>query len=224
MKKLIILLLLAFSFAIFYYYGEYSKYSITFSCVEIIEGGNVSDPEVAPTVSDNENKCLKINTGQKELSSFIKDSDGVKYKIFFVQPEKKNDEHFGKTSDEIIYEKPDNKKEAVFQPDVKYEPSDISIVFINANESQGFTNEEILESIINVQTIYPDVDLIVTSGFKIPEDRIIRKSVATVNTMGIKSIITVTYKVILDEKRKPFSVETEDIRFSYPDTGKKKKI
>ncbi|HNW82027.1 MAG TPA: hypothetical protein PKG52_03965 [bacterium] len=224
MKKLIALLLLICCFGVFYYYNEYSKYSITYSCVEIIEHGNVSDVKAELSIPGNENKCLNIETGQIGRSNFVKDMAGVKYKVFFVQPEKKNDEHLGKTSDEIIYELPENKKEKVFEPDVKYEQSDISIVFINTAESQGFTSEEIMESVINVQTIYPDVDLIVTNGFKIPEDRIIRKSVKTVNTMGVSSIITVGYKVILDENRNPFSVEIEDINFSYPDTGKKKKM
>ena len=224
MKKLIIFVVSLISFVIFYYFSQYSKYSTTVSCVEIIEYSKEDAPEIVSQLLDNKNKCLKIDTQKIEQSGPMKDEAGIKYSIFFVQPEKKNDEHLGKMPDDIADEVPAEKKETNFSPNIKLQASDITIVFISIDESQGFTNDEILESVISAQTLYPDVDFTITDGFQIPEDRIIRESVTRVDTMNKSSVITINYEIILDEKGKPFLIKTGDVRFKYPDTGKKKKM
>ncbi|HRZ79817.1 MAG TPA: hypothetical protein P5044_07410 [bacterium] len=217
MKKLIILLFFLIISAVFYYYGEYSSYSISEACVQITNFGDGEVPDV-PSVPDS--ACMKIRTGKggenKDISMQIA---GIRYKVISITPEKKNDDHLGK-SDDNPYEEPEKKGPSPVIKEPNKEPPDILIAIINGSEADGFSKEELLEAAISMQNLNPDVDLIVTNRFNIPSERVVVKNTAVLDLSGISSVITVTYKVVLDKEGKPVSISKERLDRRYPDTGK----
>lgn len=215
MKKLIFLFFFFIALITFYYYSEYSSYSISTVCVQITNSG---EGEIPSIFDDVNSKCMKINTGldrdSEDISAMV---SGIRYKVIFVSPEKKNDDDLGKSEDEL-YDKPGKKKKISAIKNI--ETSDILIAVINGSESDGFTTEELLESVINVQNSNPDVDLIVTDRFQIPSDRIVVKNAETLDVNGLSSVITIRYKVVLDKSGRPVSINKASLDRRYPDTGK----
>lgn len=217
MKKLIFFSFFLIIFTIFYYYTEYSTYSISSACIRITNSG---EGEV-PSIPDDENgSCMKIRTGSvRDAGDVSAVVSGIRYKVVFISPEKKNDDDLGKSED-ASYEEPLKKKRAAVIREAGDEPSDIVIAVINGSEADGFTKEELLESVINIQNSNPDVDIIVTDRFQIPSERIVVKNVLTLDVMGISSVITIRYKVVFDKSGKPVSISKESLDRRYPDTGK----
>lgn len=217
MKKLIFLSFFLIISIVFYYYSEYSTYSISTACVQITNSG---EGEVPSIPVDENSSCMKINTGSdidpKDVSMLV---SGIRYKVIFVNPEKKNDDDPGKSED-ASYEEPLKKKGTPVIRDTGNGPSDIVIAVINGSEAEGFTNEELLESVINMQNSNPDVDIIVTDRFQIPSEKIVAKNALTLDVNGISSVITIRYKVILDKSGRPVSISKESLDRRYPDTGK----
>ena len=217
MKKLITLSILLIIAAVFYYYNEYSSYSVTTACVEITNSGRGEIPSVQ---AEENGICMKIRTGANaEKKGFYEKISGIRYKVIFVVPEKKNDDHLGK-SDDTPYEEPEQKEDFVIKKDVYDESPDILVVVINGNEAEGFTKEDILESVINIQNLNPGINLIITDRFEIPSEKIVLQNAQVLDVNGISSVITIKYKVILDNEGKPFSIKKVSMDRRYPDTGK----
>lgn len=217
MKKLIFFSFFLIISVVFYYYSRYSSYSVTSACIEITNFGK-GDVELIP--AEENSNCLKILTGSKgEKKNISETISGIRYGLINVVPEKKNDDHLGR-SDETPYEEPEKNNETVIRKEAEKESPDILIAIINGNESEGFTKEELFESVISIQNLNPDIDLIVTDRFEIPSEKIVLKNAEALDVNGISSVITVRYKVVLDENGTPFSIMKKSLDRRYPDTGK----
>lgn len=214
MKKAVLILLILSIAAFLLILYNFKDYSIVRGCV--IVGENLKKPtEIAKAISmlneEEKKSCeslfvievLEIVGEGGHVQNVEKKHEGIKYFITGTTPLKKYDDDIDQEPADpadTIAESENVLLEETIQAGVD---NDFSIFFINAHPKEGFSEEEVEETVVNIQSKIDSAGVIITTGFEIPEEKQIRNSLKLVNlkNSGNRSVITFSLtKYGLNEK------------------------